>query len=311
MVAARLAALVQDAPPYAGLSGLLVAELISPTGTHQIAAGYRSHQAVLEHEPDLAAVAAGLRPTPSDTLALTGPTLASPRPGWGDAAVAELAERGRRFHTAHAPTGTIGARGVETGLARAYGAWALGEDRYRSGRTPPVLAALAEATAAPTVEQLRGLCPPAVVDDAAAVVGHLDASGILARWRRWAGDPAPGEALGYASPLLVPHWAEADLLVGDTLVEVKTVARAEQPARIARWCWQLLGYTWLDDADRWQIRRVALYLARHGVTVVWPVAELEARLVGDPGRVAQARHAFRRLAHQVATREGATLLPPP
>lgn len=126
-----------------------------------------------------------------------------------------------------------------------------------------------------------------------------------------AGDPAPGAGLGYASPLLVPHWAEADLLIDDTLVEVKTVARVDQPARIARWCWQLLGYAWLDVGDRWQIRRVALYLARHGITLEWPVPELETVLVGDPGQIEQTRAAFRRLAGQSAIAEGATLLPPP
>ncbi|WP_224404205.1 hypothetical protein [Pseudonocardia sp. ICBG1034] len=311
MVGARFAALVEDAPPYASLSGFCAAGLCSPAATHRIAAGYPSLRAALEQQPDLAAVAAGIRPTPSDVVVITGPSPDPPRRGWGDTALSELAERGRRFHTTHAPTGTIGAAGAETGLARAYGAWALGEDRYRAGTTPRALASLAGSTTAPTMEELRRLCPDPVVDDAAGVARHLEESGTLARWRRWAGDPAPGKRLGYASPLLVPHWAEADLLVGDTLIEVKTVLRADQPARIARWLWQLLGYVWLDTSDRWQIRRAALYLARHGITVAWPVTELEARMVGDPDRVEEARHAFRRLAQQTALAEGATLLPPP
>ncbi|WP_226364794.1 hypothetical protein [Pseudonocardia sp. ICBG162] len=266
---------------------------------------------MLDQQPDLAAEAAGVRPTPSDIMVITGPTPDSSRRGWGDAALQELAERGRRFHTGHAPTGTVGTAGAERGLARAYGVWALGEDRYRAGITPRALASLPGSTTTPTVEALRQLCPDPVVVDAAGVVRHLDESGTLARWHRWAGDPVPGEGLGYASPLLVPHWAEADLLIGDTLIEVKTVLRTDQPARIARWLWQLLGYVWLDTADRWQIRRAALYLARHGVTVAWPIPELEARMVGDPGRVEGARHAFRRLAHQSAIAEGAALLPPP
>lgn len=111
--------------------------------------------------------------------------------------------------------------------------------------------------------------------------------------------------------MLVPHWAEADLLVGDTLVEVKTVLRADQPARVARWVWQLLGYAWLDTGDRWKIRQLAFYLARHGVTLRWPLAELETLLVGDPSRVAQVRDEFRRLAEHAAVNEGATLLPQP
>ncbi|MFP5070926.1 hypothetical protein ACLFMI_14830 [Pseudonocardia nantongensis] len=302
---------MQDSPPYAALDGLVAAGLLSACAAHRIAAGYPAMRPVLETEPDLAAVAAGVRPTPSDILAITSPAPAAPAPRWGDAALAELAERGRRFHYIHAPTGTIGSHGAETGLARAYGAWAAGEDRYRGGTTPPGLAALAETTTTATVEQLRGLCPPAVVDDAAAIARRLKESGTLTRWRRWADNPAPGAGLGYASPLLIPHWAEADLLIGDTLVEVKTVQNAQRPARIARWCWQLLGYVWLDTGDRWQIRRVALYLARHGLTMTWTVDEFAAGLVGDPGQVEQARESFRRLAHQAATREGATLLPPP
>ncbi|SFO44126.1 hypothetical protein SAMN05216207_10595 [Pseudonocardia ammonioxydans] len=311
IVDARLAALVHDAPPYAALNGYLAAGLCSPAAAHRIAAAYPSVQSVLEQQPELADTAVGVRPTPSDVLAITSPAPAAPDPRWGDAALAELAERGHRFHHTHAPTGTIGGYGAETALARAYHAWALGEDRYRGGATPPALADLAASTTAPTVEQLRGLCPPAVAADAAAIASLLGESGALARWRHWAGDPAPGAGLGYASPLLVPHWAEADLLIDDTLVEVKTVARVDQPARIARWCWQLLGYAWLDVGDRWRIRRVALYLARHGITLEWPVPELETVLVGDPGQIEQTRAAFRRLAGQSAIAEGATLLPPP
>ncbi|ALE76794.1 hypothetical protein FRP1_28785 (plasmid) [Pseudonocardia sp. EC080625-04] len=89
------------------------------------------------------------------------------------------------------------------------------------------------------------------------------------------------------------------------------MARADQPARIARWCWQLLSYAWLDTGDRWRIRRVALYLARHGITLDWPLPQLETVLVDDPDKVEQTRAAFRRLAHQRAIAEGATLLPPP
>ncbi|ALE76795.1 hypothetical protein FRP1_28790 (plasmid) [Pseudonocardia sp. EC080625-04] len=160
VVDARLAALAHDAPPYAALSGYLAAGLCSPAAVHRIAATYPAVQAVLAERPELATDAAGVRPTPSDVLAFTSPAPATQSSRWGDAALVELAARGHRFHHAHAPTGTIGGHGAETALARAYHAWALGEDRYRSGVTPPVLAALTATSATATVEQLRDLCPP-------------------------------------------------------------------------------------------------------------------------------------------------------
>ncbi|WP_224404122.1 hypothetical protein [Pseudonocardia sp. ICBG1034] len=310
IVSARLAALVQDAAPYAALYGLVGAELVSAQASNAIAAGYPAQEAVLAQEPELAEAAVGLRPSPSDVVALLAPPAdgAGPRPG--DVVFTELAHRGHSFARRHAPTGVIGTAGVEAALARTHAVWTLGEDRYRSGITPPPLARIAQVGGA-TVEQLRALALPEVVEDAAAIARVVESSGTLADWRGWAGDPSRGQPLGFASPVLVPHWAEADLLVGDTLVEVKTVLRADQPARIARWVWQLLGYAWLDTGDRWKARHLAFYLARHGVTLRWPLAELETLLVGDPSRVAQVRDEFRRLAEHAAVHEGATLLPTP
>lgn len=310
IVSARLAALVHDVAPYAALYGLVAAELISPQASNAIAAGYPAQQAVLAQEPDLAEVAVGLRPSPSDVVALSAPPADRHGRRPGDAVFTELAHRGHAFARSHAPTGGIGTPGAETALARTHAVWTFGEDRYRSGTTPPALARLAQCGEA-TVEQLRALAPPAVVADAAALARVVESSGTLAAWREWAGGPARGQDLGFASPVLVPHWAEADLLVGETLVEVKTVLRADQPARVARWVWQLLGYAWLDRGDRWKVRHLAFYLARHGVTLRWSLEELETLLVGDPSRIADVREEFRGLAEQAAVNEGATLLPVP
>jgi hypothetical protein len=53
----------------------------------------------------------------------------------------------------------------------------------------------------------------------------------------------------------VAHWADGDLLIGDTLVDVKTVIRADPASKVAVWLWQLLGYAWLDSiGDRYRIR---------------------------------------------------------
>jgi hypothetical protein len=86
---------------------------------------------------------------------------------------------------------------------------------------------------------------------------------------------------GISGPLFVEHWADGDLLIapaptgpgtstgtsggggGMVLLDVKTVTSARDPDRVARWLWQLLGYAWLDPTDRYRIRSVGLYLARH------------------------------------------------
>ncbi|MFP5022147.1 hypothetical protein [Pseudonocardia phyllosphaerae] len=310
VVSSRLSALVQDAAPYASLLGFGASGLASPQALNRISGGYPAQAAVLAEEPELVPVALGVHPTPSDVVALPVPRHAPPERWWGDAVLADLAASERDRRRRDAPTGTVGDDDTERGLARDHHVWTLGEDCYRSGAVPRPLAAYADRTGSPGVEQLRGLAPRAVVDDAAAVVGRVATSDTLAQWRSWAGDPPPGQALGYAAPVLWPRWAEADLLVGDTLVEVKTVLRADQKQRSAQWLCQLLGYAWLDDGDRWGIRHVAFYLARHGVVVHWTVDELAALLVGDPARVGAVRADFRAVARRAAGAEGAPPLPP-
>lgn len=55
--------------------------------------------------------------------------------------------------------------------------------------------------------------------------------------------------------------------------------------RIARWLFQLLAYAWLDEVDRYGIRNVGLYLARHGVLLIWPLDAFAENLVNVPGCV--------------------------
>ncbi len=45
-----------------------------------------------------------------------------------------------------------------------------------------------------------------------------------------------------------------DLVVGGTLLDVKTVVRlGDDPERAARWVWQLLAYAWIDTVDRYRL----------------------------------------------------------
>ena len=114
---------------------------------------------------------------------------------------------------------------------------------------------------------------------------------------------------GIAGPVFVEHWADGDLLIptantgtGMTLLDVKTVISVRDPDRVGRWLWQLLGYAWLDRSDRYRIRAVGLYLARHGTLLTWPLDRLAAALL-DGADVAGAAATFRRLADRVITAE--------
>ena len=86
------------------------------------------------------------------------------------------------------------------------------------------------------------------------------------------------------------------------LLDVKTVTSARDPDRVRRWLWQLLGYAWLDSTDRYRIRAVGLYLARHATLSTWPLDRFPAALL-DGRDVAAAAADFRRLSARVITTE--------
>jgi hypothetical protein len=222
--------------------------------------------------------------------------------------LAQLLDRTRRYLAEHAPTGQLGTPAVETALARAFWLLSAVEDVYRSGQAGPGLHELF-GSAVPTVEQMRAAAPERVVAELVELARQLHTTGSLATLRRLAGNPPAGRPLGHAGPVFVHHWADGDLLISNgtasTLLDVKTVIRTDNADRTRRWLWQLLGYAWLDVADRWRIRTVGLYLARHGALVTWGLDELAARLLGGPGRTAQARAEFRAVAERAITAEGA------
>lgn len=86
------------------------------------------------------------------------------------------------------------------------------------------------------------------------------------------------------------------------LLDVKTIISARHPDRVARWLWQLLAYAWLDHADRYRIRAVRLYLARHGALCTWPRDQFAAALLNGRN-VASAAAEFRRLTDRIITAE--------
>lgn len=112
-----------------------------------------------------------------------------------------------------------------------------------------------------------------------------------------------------AAPVFVHHWADGDLLISSgtesTLLDVKTVIRADKVERTRLWLWQLLAYASLDVADRYRIRTVGLYLARHGVLITWPLPQLVDQLTAGTKDQAGLREDFRGLADRVMADGGA------
>lgn len=343
---ARLAALVQPAPPYYALHGLVAAGLVSREWANEQAALYPTHAGLGEQER---ARALDLRPTTVGWLDLCPPARSVPSRHSSDAeradfvhsivhaprreldsivnsimrgpnsraerympaepVLADLFARTRAYFAQHAPPGRPGTRGAEAGLARVCWLLDMFEDVYRSGSIHESMHQVFRPRV-PTVERMRAAASQAVVDELALLARQTEVHGALAEMRRLAGDPPEGRPLGIAGPVFVQHWADGDLLLtgpdGATLIDVKTVARVDKQDRSVRWLWQLIGYAWLDITDRYRIRDVGLYLARHGVLVTWSLDALAGTLLGGDDQD-EARAEFRALAERVLTREGARL----
>jgi len=204
----------------------------------------------------------------------------------------------------HAPPGQLGARGVEIGLARSCSLLEIFESVYRSGQVHEIHQMFRPGV--PSVAELRGTASEAVLTELAALADQLRTLDALGALRRLAGDPPAGEPLGIAAPAFVNHWADGDLVVGSTLLDVKTVLKTGDRPRATQWLWQLVAYAWLDVADRYRIRDVGFYFARHGVLVTWPLDDLVDQLL-DGGDRADARREFDRVAARVIAAEGARL----
>jgi hypothetical protein len=229
--------------------------------------------------------------------------------GTSDALICSFTDQLVEHLGEHAPPGTIaGTRRAEETLARAC--WVLSgwEDAYRGGALPPAIArAHQELSPAPDdVEAARAAVnvlllhtPVHVTEELVALVGRLHGSGALDQLRALAGNPPPGAPLGVTQPVFVPHWADGDVIVGNTLLDCKTVITVRDRNRITGWLHQLLGYAWLDStADRYGIRSVGLLLT-------WPLEYFEQILLQIPGRVPAARREFLDYAYAAIELEGA------
>ncbi|MGI5499304.1 hypothetical protein [Lentzea sp. CA-135723] len=297
----RLADLVDPAPPYGALLGMIRAGWLSFAQAHAEAAAYPSHQ---ELDADHRARALSLRRTPDGWLDLgrTGDVRGAEQSA--SVALRDLLARTRAYQAAHAPVGQFGSDGAEAGLARS--AWVISacEGIYRSGEVDERLAGVLRTGGRP--EDLRALPSEQAVAELVKLTRHT----ALDEFRRLAGNPGPGVPLGVAAPTFVPNWADGDLLVGTSsetlLVDVKTVMSVADPDRVSRWLWQILLYAWLDTTDLNHVRAVGLYLARHGVLVTWGLDELAELLLGDTSgeHRKRTRREFEALAARVITAEG-------
>jgi hypothetical protein len=306
----RLALLVQHAPPYYGLLGLAGGGIVTRRWADSTASAWPTHRRLPAAQ---GARALQLRPTPTGWIDL-GPAV---DPGFDDVSqerlLSDFFDRTQRNLEEHAPPGQLASPTVEAGVLRACYVISRWEDIYRSGTLVDTLLALHERGTY-HMEELRALAPEATITELLRLLALTRSSGVLQQWRDAAGRPAAGQPLGVASPVIVDDWADGDLLIGrprtetgHTLVDVKTVLRLDHPQRTARWLWQILGYAWLDVTGRWGIDSVALYFARHGLQLTWPVDELAEELAGPGVRIDQLRAEFRQVAERVITSEGARL----
>ena len=64
--------------------------------------------------------------------------------------------------------------------------------------------------------------------------------------------------------------ADADLVVGDRIIEIKT-AKDLKPATVRAALLQLVGYVLLDWDDLYGVRSVGVFFARHDYVETWPI----------------------------------------
>jgi hypothetical protein len=163
----------------------------------------------------------------------------------------------------------------EERIARVCWALALYETIFRAGagiNTP-----LRELSIEATVEDLLALASPAWIEDVIAQMGAA-VDGLVAHFSHV---PAEGRRPGvtFAGSADVGG-ADADLLIGSTLIEVKTTIQT-RPEKM--WVYQLIGYALLDYDNRWNIDEVGFYFPRQALLVRWELESLLRRML-EPDR---------------------------
>lgn len=132
----------------------------------------------------------------------SGPERALP----AEPVLADFLERTRAYAERHAPPGRLGVPGAEAGLARNYWLLEMFVSVYRSGAVDESMHQVFRP-GVPTVGRMRAAASEPVVEELARLAEQTRSYGALAELRRLAGNPAPGQPLGIAAPVLVNHRA--------------------------------------------------------------------------------------------------------
>lgn len=93
-----------------------------------------------------------------------------------------------------------------------------------------------------------------------------------------------------ASPFL--GGADADLILGKRLIDIKTVKKAEASRQ---YLWQLAGYVLSDLENLYEIEEVGFYFARHGLECTWKADDFFIHLAGNLVNIALMREEFAEL----------------
>lgn len=166
------------------------------------------------------------------------------------------------------------------------------ETVYRSGRVPEELASLGPD---PSVEMLLASVNEAWVDDLVALAeGFLASEARELCGRHVAANPTFAGSRDVGG-------ADADIIIGSTLIEVKTTksvtARKE-------WIYQLLGYLLLDYDNAFELDGAGFYASRVPDLIVWPVDELLSMLGAGSTTLEELRQDFRGVVGGVRGDEG-------
>jgi hypothetical protein len=84
--------------------------------------------------------------------------------------------------------------------------------------------------------------------------------------------------------------ADADLIVKQRLIDIKTTKTKPTPGR--QYLWQLAGYVLSDLEDIYKISEVGFYFSRHGKSLTWSVDEFFNHLAGKKVKINKLRKEF-------------------
>jgi hypothetical protein len=183
-------------------------------------------------------------------------------------------------------------------VARASWVLALLVEIFRAGPRPDnSIVQYFETVTQPTVDGMLAIAHDYEVAEVRAVV-ELARGELLPRL---AGEPTPW----HVNPIFTgSRWmpADADLITGRTLVEVKVKLGGKRMKDGSRYAnldletvRQLVGYVLHDVDDVYRLDRVAIYEGRYGLLTSWPLQDFLDRLAGWNVDLAAEREAYQHL----------------